>query len=93
MNIQEFENRIAENTFERREKRRIRNFAETLSHLGQVPEGSQLVALIGHGEERDNTEALCTWVEKELKRCTLDEPNQLDYLYARLLQTIEYSSD
>jgi len=93
MNIQEFENRIASNTYERREKRKIRNFAETLSHLGQVPKGSQLVALIGHGEERDNTEALCTWIKKELKRCNLDEPNQLDYLYGRLMQTIEFPND
>lgn len=93
MKLEEFENRIAVNTFERREKRRIRNFAETLSHIGQVPEGQQLVELIGDGHERDNTEALCTWVRKELKRCTLDEPNQLDYLYARLLQTIEFPND
>lgn len=80
-------NSINKQTHERKEKRYIHNLAEALFCIARIPEGRQLACILGTGDERSNKEALTTWIEKELKHCSLDKPSHLDYLYARLLQT------
>ncbi len=79
---------INEQNHTKQKKRYTRNLAESLSCITRVPEGMQLVCIIGEGNERSNIEALTTWIDKELKNCTLDQCSHLDYLYARLMQKL-----
>lgn len=88
MNMQEFAVEVKNIEVNKHAKRKITNLADSLALLGRIPEGSQLVAIIGKGSERSNIEALRTWVGKELKQCGLCEENELDYLYARLLMIL-----
>ena len=92
MNIQQLEKHIEKEEINRLVQRRNRNLAESLAHIAGVAEGRHLVALIGNGDEFSNIDALQTWVAFELKRCSLAEDNELDYLYARLLGVLgEYA--
>lgn len=84
MNIQALERSIEQQEVSRLVRRRARNLADALAYIARIPQGHALVALIGHGNERTNLEALQTWVDFELKQCGLCEDNELDYLYARL---------
>ena len=77
---------INNQNYEKQKKRYTINLAESLSCIARIPEGKQLVCIIGKGTERNNIEALTTWIDKELKNCTLDQRSHLDYLYARFLQ-------
>ena len=70
----------------KQQKRYTKNLAESLSCIAHIPEGKQLVCIVGKGSELNNIEALTTWIDMELKNCTLDKSSHLDYLYARLLQ-------
>ncbi|MEP1215136.1 MAG: hypothetical protein ABJM11_03865 [Marinobacter sp.] len=59
--------------------------ANALSVTMQIPAGTELVWILGNGDECSNTSALASWVEKEL--CEMDFAEQQDpliYLIARL---------
>lgn len=77
---------INNQTISNQKKRHTKNLAESLCLIAHIPEGKQLVCIIGKGNERNNLEAVVSWIEQELKSCTLDTGNHLDYLYARFLQ-------
>ena len=47
--------------------------------------GNSLTCLIGNGNEKDNQEALETWVRKELRKFPDDIGDPIDYLYARFI--------
>jgi len=80
---------INKQTRSNKKKRYTRNLAESLSLIAHIPEGKQLVCIIGAGNECNNIEALATWIDKELKNCTLDQCSHLDYLFARFLQVFD----
>lgn len=88
MSAQALRREIEEEEINRLMRRRIRNLSDSLVCIAGIPEGRHLVAMIGHGDEISNREALHTWVKFELKQCGLIEENQLDYLYARLLMVL-----
>jgi len=77
---------INEQNHTKQNKCYARNLAESLSYIARIPEGKQLVCIVGKGNERNNMEALATWIDKELKNCSLEQCSHLDYLYARFLQ-------
>ena len=80
---------INKQTRSNQKKRYTRNLAESLSLIARIPEGKQLVCIFGKGDESNNIEALSTWINNELKICTLDQCSHLDYLYARFLQVFD----
>ncbi|MFK5891785.1 MAG: hypothetical protein QM504_01030 [Pseudomonadota bacterium] len=79
---------INNQNFVKKQKRYTNKLAGSLACIAHIPEGKQLVCIIGNGNENDNIEALTIWIDKELKNCTLDQCSHLDYLYARLLQNL-----
>jgi len=80
---------INKQTRSNQKKRYTRNLAESLSLITRIPDGKQLVCILGKGDESNNLEALSTWINNELKICTLDQCSHLDYLYARFLQVFD----
>ena len=54
---------ITVDTYERRQTQRI---ARALQVVFRIPQGSELVAVLGTGLEHDNLEALVHWVERRL---------------------------
>ena len=88
MNTQELERVVEREEVNRFIRRKVRNLAEALACISEIPEGRQIVSIVGNGDERSNVEALQTWVAFELKHCGLCESNELDYLYARLLMVL-----
>lgn len=80
---------INKQTRSNQKKRYTRNLAESLSLIARIPDGKQLVCILGKGDESNNLEALSTWINNELKICTLDQCSHLDYLYARFLQVFD----
>jgi len=45
----------------------VDRLAEALIFSMQIPEGIQLVAIIGSGDEEDNQAAMKTWVHKNIE--------------------------
>ena len=88
MNVRALRIEIEQEEVNRLVRRRIRNLSDSLFCIAGIAEGSNLVAMIGNGDENSNREAIHTWVSFELKQCGLIEENQLDYLYARLLMVL-----
>ncbi len=81
----EFEELARRHFRDRMDKKYVRNLAATLARLARIPLDHSLVALLGKGTEKDNADALESWVARELARCNLDDGDPLDYLYARVL--------
>jgi len=60
------------------EHRMIRRLASALQAAYRISDGDQLVAVLGTGVERNNREALVTWVDEQLP--DLDEANSRQLL-------------
>jgi len=55
------------NDLEQRHRKRLYSrFAKSLIHNFQIPEGDNLVIVLGHGNEQNNLEAMQTWVTRNL---------------------------
>ncbi|MCK9247156.1 MAG: hypothetical protein M0P11_09440 [Anaerolineaceae bacterium] len=68
-----------------------RRLARAIQVALRIPDGEELVFLIGHGNETTNLQALETWVSETLPQLD-DEWNRamLPALMARLEQTINH---
>jgi len=70
--------------------RRIRNIVSSLMVVLNIPEGNHLVMLFGDGHEKDNREALATWVTKMSSEIDLTETeNRLETLCLKAKNRIE----
>lgn len=59
--------------------------AGALAVTMQIPTGTELVCILGNGNESTNTAALATWVEKELSQMDFeDQQDPLTHLIAQL---------
>ncbi|MBD7976812.1 hypothetical protein H9642_06365 [Pseudomonadaceae bacterium Sa2CUA2] len=78
-----FENKIAS----LEEQGYMTKIATTLSHYLGNPNGTELVCILGSGEEKNNHQALNTWVayhSKEIFELRLEGVNPLEYLKEKL---------
>jgi len=70
---------------ERDQARQVRKIVSCLMAVLNIPEGNHLVMAFGDGHERDNREALETWVNYMLPELDMDEvEGRLDQLCARI---------
>jgi len=83
-------NIIADMQEERRTARQVRNIVSCLMVVLNIPEGNHLVMLFGCGDEKDNREALATWVNQMLPEINVDETEyRMEKLYRRAKLRIE----
>lgn len=78
-------------SLEVREQRYLKHLASALSHYLENPQGSELVFQLGSGYEKDNRQALDTWVNYhryEVFAKRLEGQNPLDYLINKIEQLI-----
>lgn len=78
--------------------RLIERLAEALIFAFHVPDGIQLVAVLGTGTEKDNCEAMKVWVKRNLNELDdLTGQSILHHLQSRLSNCLDdiryYSSD
>lgn len=75
-----------------REQRYLKHLASALSHYLENPQGSELVFRLGSGYEKDNRQALDTWVSyhrDEIFEKRLEGQNPLDYLLNKIEQLVQ----
>lgn len=78
-------------SLEVREQRYLKHLASALSHYLENPHGSELVFRLGSGYEKDNRQALDTWVSyhrDEIFAKRLEGQNPLDYLINKIEQLV-----
>jgi len=81
---------VSEMKDEREQARRIRNIVSCLMVVLNIPEGTHLIMLFGNGHERDNREALATWVEAMLPELDIDEvEGRLEQLCAKAKRRLQ----
>jgi len=83
MSPKQLEESIATHLKSKADKRHIKNIAAVLFKCLKIPMDSSLICFIGNGDEKDNHEALETWVKKELQKFPDDIGDPIDYLYAK----------
>ena len=77
-------------THQRVAQSRNRQLAEILALEAFIqPDARQLVSVLGKRGDRNNLDALTTWIARELAHLDLSGIDPLDYLYARLSMRIE----
>lgn len=79
-------------SLEVREQRYLKHLASALSHYLENPQGSELVFRLGSGYEKDNRQALDTWVSyhrDEIFAKRLEGQNPLDYLIYKIEQLVQ----
>lgn len=72
---------------EAREHQYLKHLASALGHYLENPYGSELVCILGSGFEKDNRQALDTWVSyhrNEVFEKRLEGHSPLDYLIGKL---------
>jgi len=70
----------------RNRKRLLSRLASTLMHSFHISEGDALVLMVGHGHERDNHEALISWINHELPGDRLKSDKETVMFLIRRLQ-------
>jgi len=83
MNPKQLEECTATYLKSKEDKRNIKHIAAALFKCLKIPMDNSLICFIGNGDEKDNQEALHTWVEKELQKFPDDIGDPIDYLYAK----------
>jgi len=74
----------------KRKKRQIELIANYLMQVLHIPDGKHVILFFGTGEEKDNRQALVTWVEKHIDEVDPDEAEQrLKLLANKAVQTIQ----
>ncbi len=79
-------------SLEAREQRYLKHLASALSHYLENPHGSELVFRLGSGYEKDNRQALDTWVSyhrDEIFTKRLEGQNPLDYLINKIEELVQ----
>ena len=79
-------------SMEAREQRYLKHLASALCHYLENPQGSELVFRLGSGYEKDNRQALDTWVSyhrDEIFTKRLEGQNPLDYLINKIEQLVQ----
>lgn len=69
------------------EQQYLKHLGSALSHYLANPQGDELVCLLGSGYEKNNRQALETWVfyhRDEIFETRLDGKSPLDYLIGRI---------
>lgn len=67
---------LADEVETRNRQRQIRLIVSYLMQALRIPDGDHLVLIFGTGHERNNRQALMTWVEKHLDEIDPDETEQ-----------------
>jgi hypothetical protein len=62
---------------ERERRRVIARLVSALESAFNIPQGDQLVLVLGNGHENNNREALRTWVNRQLQRQQLESAASL----------------
>ncbi|MFC2973242.1 hypothetical protein ACFOJE_13590 [Azotobacter bryophylli] len=78
-------------SMEVREQQYLKHLASALSHYLENPQGHELVCLLGSGYEKNNRQALDTWVayhRHEIFEKRLEGQSPLDYLIDKIEQLI-----
>ena len=70
--LQELNDRLAENTRARQSRRTLARMASALEAAFLIKPGDGLVCVLGDGTERDNHEALISWLQREIERLESD---------------------
>lgn len=76
--LQELNNRLAENTRARQSRRTLVRMASALEAAFLIKPGDSLVCVLGDGTERDNHEALISWLQREIER--IESEVSVEYL-------------
>lgn len=76
--LQELNKRLAENARVRQSRRTLSRMASALEAAFLIKPGDGLVCVLGDGTERDNHEALISWLEREIER--LETEASVEYL-------------
>lgn len=74
-------------SMEAREHQYLKNLASAMSHYLENPHGTELVCVLGSGFEKDNRQALNTWVafhRDEVFEKRLEGRSPLDFLIEKL---------
>ncbi|MBF7728585.1 hypothetical protein [Pseudomonas sp. N040] len=74
-------------SIEQREHQYLKHLTSALSHYLENPQGSELICVLGSGYEKNNRQALETWVfyhRDEVFQQRLDGRNPLNYLIEKL---------
>lgn len=72
---------------EAREHQYLKHLASALGHHLENPYGSELICVLGSGYEKDNRQALATWVSyhrNEIFEKRLEGRSPLDFLIGKL---------
>lgn len=72
---------------EAREHQYLKHLASAMSHYLETPRGTELICILGSGYEKDNRDALDTWVfchRCEVFEKRLEGRSPRDYLIERL---------
>lgn len=70
--------------------KQIQNMASALCLLCKIEQGSELVVMLGHGDESNNYMAMESWVAKHLHNLKeLSPKQQLEKLRVNLLYELE----
>jgi hypothetical protein len=70
-----------------REHQYLKHLASAMSHYLESPHGSELICILGSGYEKDNQQALNTWVyyhRNEVFEKRLEGRSPLDFLIEKL---------
>jgi len=59
-----------------KQRRQIAKLVDHLITILRIPDGSHLVPFFGNGYERDNRQALASWVEKHINEIDPNEAEQ-----------------
>ena len=74
-------------SIEQREQQYLKHLTSALSHYLENPQGSELICVLGSGNEVTNSQALATWVvyhRDEIFEQRLSGRSPVDYLIDRL---------
>ncbi|NRH29783.1 hypothetical protein [Pseudomonas sp. MS19] len=79
-------------SLELREQRYLKHLASALSHYLEHPQGNELVFRLGSGYEKDNKQAMDTWVSyhrDEIFAKRAEGQNPLEYLLNKIEQLVQ----
>ena len=88
-NINKITNTIESMTKDSDKKRKIRNLASSLQSIANIDNSNSLVCIVGNGDERNNHEALQTWISRTFHLVDENYCDPLDYYYASLFSELD----
>ena len=88
-NVNKIINAIESMKEESDQKKKIRNLASSLQLLANIDNSNSLVCILGNGDERNNNEALQTWISRTFHLVDENYCDPLDYYYASLFSELD----